>query len=88
LGQETVARIDALGHVNRLLAGLKINGPRPERGAALMDDDRVAGQITSAAYCPGQQAVVALALLRRAQAKPGTRLVCGSAEATVVKLPT
>ena len=36
-GQETVARIDAVGHVNRLLVGLKFSGEQlPPRGLALL----------------------------------------------------
>jgi folate-binding protein YgfZ len=88
LGQETVARIDALGHVNRLLAGVKFTGttvPRP--GLSLTVGDKTIGQITSAAWSPKLTAPLALALLRRAQAKPGTPLTSELGEAIVVALP-
>ena len=32
LGQETVARLDALGHVNRILKGAEGRGRRPPAG--------------------------------------------------------
>jgi folate-binding protein YgfZ len=88
LGQETVARIDALGHVNRLLAGLKFSGTSvPAPGLALRSCDKVVGHITSAAWSPKLGAPLALALVRRAQAKLGTTLASDAGSAEVVKLP-
>ena len=57
LGQETVARIDALGHVNRRLSGFRliegpIDGATP--GTPLIDaDGKEVGRITSIADSPG-----------------------------------
>jgi folate-binding protein YgfZ len=88
LGQETVARIDALGHVNRQLVGVKFSGTTiPAPGLALRADDKVVGQVTSAAWSPKLQAPLALALVRRAQAKAGTTLDCDGGSAEVVNLP-
>ncbi|MCI0357930.1 MAG: hypothetical protein L0211_05505 [Planctomycetaceae bacterium] len=88
LGQETVARIDALGHVNRLLAGVKFAGsivPKPE--LQLLLGDKPVGAVTSAAWSPKLQAPLAIALLRRAHAKVGTALTSESGSAVVVPLP-
>src|SRR3954468_15984557 len=53
LGQETVARIDAIGHVNRLLVGLKFAGEEPpSSGLDLLAGDQQAGHVTSAAWSP------------------------------------
>src|SRR5262249_53366715 len=53
LGQETVARIDALGHVNRRLVGLKFSGTEiPQIGAAIIAGDQQVGRVTSAAWSP------------------------------------
>ena len=42
LGQETVARIDALGHVNRLLVGLRFAGTAvPAPGTELRDGEQM-----------------------------------------------
>jgi folate-binding protein YgfZ len=87
LGQETVARIDALGHVNRLLVGVKIEGPVPEPDTPMLLEGKEVGRVTSAAYSPKLGAAMALALVRRAQAKAGTQLTCGGSPAAVVKQP-
>jgi folate-binding protein YgfZ len=87
LGQETVARIDALGHVNRLLVGVRIDGPVPGPESRLMLDGKEVGHVTSAAYSPKLGTALSLALIRRAQAKVGTQLTCSGAPAAVVKLP-
>ena len=89
LGQETVARIDAMGHVNRLLVSVRILDALavPPPGTELTSGGKVAGQVTSAAWSPRLDQPLAFALVRRAQAAPGTRLdsACGTAE--VVRLP-
>jgi folate-binding protein YgfZ len=76
LGQETVARIDALGHVNQLLKGLQFEpqAVTPAAGWELVDGSKRVGVITSAAFSPVRRAVVALALIRTTHAQPGTRL--------------
>jgi folate-binding protein YgfZ len=49
LGQETVARLDALGHVNRRLVVVAVEGDPPEPPAAVLGpDDTSLGTITSA----------------------------------------
>jgi folate-binding protein YgfZ len=88
LGQETVARIDALGHVNRLLAGVRFGGSTiPIAGLQLRAGDKSVGHVTSAAWSPKLQAPLALALLRRGQTKLGTVLSSDLADAQVVGLP-
>jgi folate-binding protein YgfZ len=89
LGQETVARIDALGHVNRLLAGLRFTGDSiPAAGTSLFAGGQPAGRVTSAAWSPRLAAPLGLALVRRAAAKPGTVLTTeAGSEAEVVRLP-
>jgi folate-binding protein YgfZ len=92
LGQETVARIDALGHVNRLLKGLTLaQGPPPPPGTALeAADGKAVGAVTSSAWSPGWGRALALAYVRTTHAAPGTELrlaLSGSASATVSDLP-
>ncbi|MCA9167129.1 MAG: folate-binding protein YgfZ [Planctomycetales bacterium] len=79
LGQETVARIDALGHVNRVLRRLRCESPTlPPDGTPVHAADKPVGEITSAAYSPSVGSAIALAYLR-----------CEHAAAeTVVELPT
>jgi folate-binding protein YgfZ len=88
LGQETVARIDALGHVNRLLRGLRFSGPAvPAVGTALLAGGQPIGHVTSAAWSPRLSAPLALAYIRRQHAKPGTSLAWEGGTADVVGLP-
>lgn len=86
LGQEPIARIDALGHVNRLLRGLQFTAKFiPEAGSTLVADEKEIGTITSSA--PG----VALGYIRSKFADVGTKVTVKTPneqmEATVV-LPT
>ncbi len=76
LGQETVARIDALGHVNQVLKGL-IFEPRsacPAAGSSIDSDGKRVGVVTSAAVSPLLGCPVALALIRTSHAVAGTSL--------------
>jgi len=88
LGQETVARIDALGHVNKMLCGLQFSADQPpEPGTALVAGEKQVGQVTSAAYSPRLRTPLALAYLRRGHYEPGTHLQSTAGDAEVVKLP-
>lgn len=89
LGQETVARLDALGHVNKTLVGVKFADAKADRvpppGTALTVDGRAVGEVTSAAYSPGANASVALAYVRTGSNVPGTKLLSAFGDAEVVK---
>lgn len=76
IGQETVARLDALGHVNRIIKGLRFpdEGPPPTAGTALQVDGKDVGSITSVAFSPGWDAWIGLGLVRVAHAKAGAEL--------------
>lgn len=66
IGQELVCRIDSRGHVNRFLRRLSFPGAVvPPAEAELVVADKVVGQITSATAVPGEDRVVALAMVRR-----------------------
>ena len=78
VGQEVVARIRNLGHVNRLLCLLQGEAdPVPTRGSLLFDEEVEAGRVTSAYRLPGKNEVHMLALLPRVLAGPGTKLCLG-----------
>ena len=76
LGQETVARLDALGHVNKILRGLRFRSgePIPSPGTPLTADGKVVGSVASSAFSPGWETGVGLAIVRVAQAEPGSSL--------------
>lgn len=87
LGQEPIARIDALGHVNRELHRLEAAGEDvPAAGTALLDpnSNTQVGVITSAAKSantPGK--IVALGYLKTKFCTPGTNVVASNLTLTV-----
>jgi folate-binding protein YgfZ len=88
LGQETVARIDALGHVNKVLVGVRFAGAEvPAVGAELSSDGQAVGAVTSATYSPRLGGPLALAYVKHGLAKPGTRLTSPVGEAEIVRVP-
>lgn len=88
LGQETVARIDALGHVNRLLVGLKLFGRVvPQPLTPLLAAGQAVGHVTSAAWSPRLHAPLALGYLRRSHIKSSADLTAAGQMANVVPLP-
>lgn len=82
LGQETVARLDAMGHVNKTL--LRLQGEtnaetraftplRADENVELRVGDQVVGRLTSLAR-EASGTVVALGMVRVAMNQPGTKL--------------
>ena len=76
LGQEPIARLDALGHVNRQLCRLRLHCTQvPASGAAIVDNDaHQIGTLTSAVAVPGETQTIALAMLRTSHSTPGTKV--------------
>ena len=83
-GQEVVVRIRDRGHVNRLLAGLVLEGDAvPERGAAVLADDAEIGRVTSATRSFGLGRPIALAFVRRQHADAGTAVAVRAGARTI-----
>lgn len=88
LGQETVARLDALGHVNRRLLGLKFSGTAvPPPGTIISVAGKQVAQVTSSCFSPRMGSPLALAFVRRGSDKPGMTFQSEFGEAEVVTLP-
>ncbi|MEQ8846512.1 hypothetical protein [Botrimarina sp.] len=85
LGQEPVARIDALGRVNWLLRGLAVDGPAPDRGAEVTVGGKPGGRVTSAVGTDSGS--IALAYVRREHASGETAAKVGSCDAAIRVLP-
>ncbi|MEM1303251.1 MAG: glycine cleavage T C-terminal barrel domain-containing protein [Planctomycetota bacterium] len=81
LGQETVARLDALGRVKRKLRLLRLGGDAAP-GDELTVDGKAAGRVTSVSWSPKHRSVIALAYVKDQHTAVGTRLshAAGSAE--------
>jgi folate-binding protein YgfZ len=88
LGQETVARIDALGHVNQKIVGVRFFCKQaPPVGAALTRNGSTVGHATSVAISPRLAAPLALAMVRREANAAGTRLESDVGPCEVIALP-
>jgi folate-binding protein YgfZ len=89
LGQEPIARIDAMGHVNRQLCRIEVSsGPLPDAGTPILDkpapDGKPIGAITSSAgKWRGDDKPLALAYLRSGFAKVGSQVIVDGREARV-----
>lgn len=85
LGQETVARIDAIGHVNQRIVGVRIQSEQlPTVGQNLISEDgKSVGRLTSVAQLPDGQ-IVGLAMVRRGVSKGGTELKMEKGTAEVI----
>jgi folate-binding protein YgfZ len=80
LGQETVARLDALGHVNKILRALDFDSAEPPSpGSPLEADGKTVGTVTSSALSLRSGRAIGLAIVRVSHAQPGTELVCAGA---------
>lgn len=70
LGQETVARLDALGQVQRKLVRWSIRGDLPEAGATLVAGEKKVGRLTSIAAT--EDGAIAIGFARRSHFDPGS----------------
>ncbi|OYV96370.1 MAG: hypothetical protein B7Z73_00860 [Planctomycetia bacterium 21-64-5] len=85
IGQETVARIDALGHVNKTLVRLRFEGQQvPLPGTELQVSGQTVGHVTSAAFSPRAGVPLALGYVRRGSNHPGSMLESAVGRAAVV----
>jgi aminomethyltransferase len=80
IGQEIVERVRSRGHVNRRLATIEIDGKElPARGTLVQFDGKDVGEITSSAWSPSRNKVVAFARLRGEALEPGSSLLVNGA---------
>lgn len=89
LGQEVVCMLELRGHVKRRLASLVFGvGALPAAGDIVVDESGAeSGEVTSACDSPTLGRPVALAMLKRAAAETGHRVVVGSLRGEVVPRP-
>jgi folate-binding protein YgfZ len=80
IGQEVVAKVKYIGHVNRRLCGLRFRGDRVPAPGPLRRDDREVGRLTSAVWSPAAGSVIGLGFLKRGAEATGTEVETGEAE--------
>jgi folate-binding protein YgfZ len=84
LGQETVARIDALGHVNRTLSLIAVEGDdAPPAGAVVSCGGEGMGTLTSSCWSP-RLGACGLAIVHRRGLEPGATLTVSGRTARIV----
>ncbi len=75
IGQEVVARLQAIAQVNKKLMGLEISsGEVPSNGAKLLKEAKKIGYLTSAVFSPTLRKAIALGYVHRNHAAKGTAL--------------
>lgn len=85
LGQETIARLDARGQLQKKLCLIELTSTGEyAAGDALHHGEKEVGHITSLGRDPASEAVRALAILRRGNFAAGTRLTCNGFAAQVL----
>jgi folate-binding protein YgfZ len=88
LGQETIARLDALGQVQKKMCRLSISGPPPAPQTPLRNLEGVdVGSTRSSAPDPSGAGSVAFAVVKRPNWQVGTELRCGQDLALVTDFP-
>lgn len=95
MGQETIARINTYGHVNRLLVGLLPDTDQPlTAGTRIVstgsDAPKDVGYVTSSAFSPTVGRVISLGYVHRTLEAPGTVVMLGTeppVRAVVSSLP-
>ncbi len=94
IGQEVINRIHTIGHVNKELRGLRLEGDLkspPVKGDKLFHDGKETGYVTSAVKSPAIDSWIALGYVRREHNQIGTELVLhqadGEAKSRIVALP-
>ena len=84
VGQETIARLKSVGHVNRTLVFLRADREAfPAATTKLKQEDREVGVITSSGFSPRLEKGIALGYIQRALASEGTVVQAGDIQLTV-----
>lgn len=84
LGQETVARLDALGHVNRRIVAVAVAG-EPPTGADVQGDEECSGQLTSVCFSPRLGCGLGLGILST-KINAATRITVAGMDARIVEV--
>ena len=92
VGQEVVAKVKYIGHVNRRLVGLTLSGrDLPELKSPIHKGEKEVGYVTTSLFSPRLNRPIALGFVSRSAYGPGTEVEIRSGDkripATIVDLP-
>jgi folate-binding protein YgfZ len=88
LGQETIARLDMLGKVQKKLVSMEIFSTQsPSLPAPVLDDGKEVGSLCSVAANPSQPSFRGLAFVKRTHFVPGQKLTIADSAAIVLGGP-
>jgi folate-binding protein YgfZ len=92
IGQEVVAKVKYIGHVNRRFVGLVFSGTDlPQLKSPIQKGGREVGYVTTALFSPGLKKPIALGFVSRAAYAPGNEVDVVSngktLQASIVELP-
>jgi folate-binding protein YgfZ len=92
IGQEVVAKVKYIGHVNRRFTGLTFSGTElPQLKSVIKKGGRDVGYVTTALFSPGLNKPIALGFVSRAAYEAGTEVDVVSGEkslpASITELP-
>jgi tRNA-modifying protein YgfZ len=86
VGQETIARLKSVGHVNRTLVFFRGDSAAPPLPATkLMNDNREVGTVTSGGFSPRLKCGIALGYMQRTLAELGTEVMAGELKLNVAE---
>jgi folate-binding protein YgfZ len=88
IGQEVVAKVKYLGHVNRRFVGLLVSGNEiPEAKSPIRKGGREVGYVTTALLSPSLKQPIALGFVSRSAYAAGSEVEVGAGTAKIVELP-
>jgi folate-binding protein YgfZ len=88
IGQEVVAKVKYIGHVNRRFVGLLISGTDlPEMKTPIRKGGREVGYVTTALFSPGLNRPIALGFVSRSAYASGSEVEVATGTATIADLP-
>ncbi len=92
VGQEVVAKVKYIGHVNRRFVGLILEGEAPAKAKSVVQKNgKEVGYVTTSVFSPGLNKPIALGFVARTAYSPGTTVDIvsdgGPVSATITDLP-
>ena len=88
IGQEVVAKVKYIGHVNRRFVGIVLSGNElPEPKSVIRKSGREVGYVTTSLFSPRLNKSIALAFVSRSAYSAGSDVEVGTHMAKIVDLP-